>query len=477
MKRAWQSLTAPFRDGDRICWPLLAIFVLINGIVLYNAIYHLPDVQYDSSGHLANIRVIASGHLPSAQESLEYFSAPLAYLLPALILRISGLPLLQVAKIAQMIDLLLSLALTYTLLKIADELFPQRVGPRLIALGLLGMLPVYYRTFAYVRGEPYVAWLTLLAAYQAIRLFGRGQGGWLRASLLGLTLGLDMLARQWAFFFFPALFIYAGLCIWAEPARIRRIFGQLILAGLVAALVGGWFYVSLYERFGSLTAFNRTPGSQLLANQPADFYSGTGNGYLFSKPVRPLMSNQVGPILYADTWGDYWGYFLIEGIDSHTHRYVEGIYFERDVVSPKHAGLLTNYDSFGSYLGHVNLVSLLPSSVLLAGLIFGVWEAIRSLRAATRRLPVQGSVLPALALVFTLAGYFWFLVTYPSIEAGGTTIKASYVLQVYPLFALLAANLFEKVSFLRSKQKWLWALALVFVYDFPAFITQYFLRN
>jgi 4-amino-4-deoxy-L-arabinose transferase-like glycosyltransferase len=482
-----QRFAAPFKDGGKICWPLVGIFLLLNGIVLYNALFHFADIQYDSIGHLANIRVIAGGHLPSEAESVEFFSAPLPYLLPALILRLTGLPILQVAKIAQLINVLLSLALSYTLLKLADELFPGRVSARLIALGMLALLPVYYRTFAYPRGEPYVALLTLVACYLAIRLLARTaapppngatattrEAGWGGAVLLGLILGLDVLARQWAFFFFPALFIFAALCVAADRSRFKQILVRLALAGLVAALVGGWFYLYLYRRFGSITAFNRSPGEQFLANQPDTFYTGTGNGYLFSKPVRPLLSNQVVPILYADTWGDYWGYFLIEGISAHSHTYELGVYFERALRSPGYAGMLTNYDTFGAYLGRVNLVSLLPTMLFLAGLLYGLWELIIAWRPARLKQPVEASLLLTLTLVFTLGGYLWFLVTYPSVEAGGTTIKATYILQIYPLFALLVANLFEKLSFLRAKEKWLWGLSLIFLHNFPALLTHYF---
>ena len=32
--------------------------------------------------------------------------------------------------------------------------------------------------------------------------------------------------------------------------------------------------------------------------------------FSFTNPIRPNFSNQFISILYADTWGDYWGYFV-----------------------------------------------------------------------------------------------------------------------------------------------------------------------
>jgi hypothetical protein len=250
---------------------------------------------------------------------------------------------------------------------------------------------------------------------------------------------------------------------------------RLGLASLLALLVGGWFYASLYQRYGTLTAFNHAPGGQLHASQPLSFYTGLGLSSLFSKPVRPELKNRLFPILYSDVWGDYWGYFLIYVIDGRTGNQVAGANFENAVLGPPHAWLLSDYDSFGPYLGEVNLVSILPSLVLVAGIVYGLGELIKSIRPPAGVQSVEASWLLSLSLVFALAGYFWFLIGYSTFNSGGDTIKASYILQAYPVCALLVANLFEKVSFLRAKEKWLWVLGLVFLNNLPALLTHFFL--
>ncbi len=75
--------------------------------------------------------------------------------------------------------------------------------------------------------------------------------------------------------------------------------------------MSGWFYGWLWISYGSPIAFNASPTTQwALHNEPAGFYFGTGNGCLFSDPVEPSFPNQLIPIFYAETWGDYWHYFL-----------------------------------------------------------------------------------------------------------------------------------------------------------------------
>ena len=67
---------------------------------------------------------------------------------------------------------------------------------------------------------------------------------------------------------------------------------------------------------------------------------------IFSNPIRPYFKNQFFPILYSDTWGDYWGYFTF------TSRFLE-------------IGL--GQENIGSYLGRVNLVSTFTFVILLIG--------------------------------------------------------------------------------------------------------------
>ena len=79
-----------------------------------------------------------------------------------------------------------------------------------------------------------------------------------------------------------------------------------------------------------------------------------------------------------------------------------------------------------------------------------------------------------LTIITTMAGYFWFLIMYPN-PGKGDTIKATYVLQIYPFIAILAGILLEYVK-TRSQLFYrlgLCGLCLTFVHNFMAMLTHY----
>src|SRR5262245_20025890 len=156
------GLTVPFRSEEVISKPLLCLFILLNGIVLTNACVHNPTVGYDAAEHLKYIRELASLHLPKPAESSEFFSPPLPSIFPAL-LGSSGLARLWwAAKAAQLLNAALSIGLTFYLLKICDLIRPHSSHFKGASLFVLAMLPVYYKTFVFVRGEPFVVLFVVL---------------------------------------------------------------------------------------------------------------------------------------------------------------------------------------------------------------------------------------------------------------------------------------------------------------------------
>src|SRR4029077_940601 len=124
-------------------------------------------------------------------------SPPLPYILPALA-NAAGLSLWWVGKLAQIFNVVLSLGITGLLIALCRFAKPfDRVMP-LIALMCLGALPVYYKSMAFVvRGEPYVALLTLAAIAATSRALIITRRSLSDAVVPGLCWGLLLLARQW----------------------------------------------------------------------------------------------------------------------------------------------------------------------------------------------------------------------------------------------------------------------------------------
>ena len=465
----------PFRSAGRVNRVLLGTFTLINGLVLINACLHDPRVGYDAGNHLKYVQTLATFRLPAFSDSREFFSPPLPYVFPAMLVAIGSVELWWAAKLAQLLNVALSVGLTFYLVKTCDLVGPGKLHLKIVSLGLLGLLPVYYRTFAYVRGEPFVAFFAVFAVYQLLTVFLKDQENWARIATIGLAMGLMGLSRQWAFTLFPAILLFAGLL--AKFGRRVGLFLRLAVVSLSISLaVAGWFYLHLLVDYGTAAAFNKEPSPRFsFTNQPADFYFGLGWPQLFQWPIRSSFPNQFVPIFYSEIWGDYWGYFAVYGKDTRTGDFIPATHLEAIASEdPPPEWLETNRRPMGAYLGRVNLVSLFPTAIALGGLGLGVAQLV----GFVRRRSVAGEAIAisffALLIVTSLAGYFWFLVMYPSIGKGDT-IKATYQLHIFPFVAILAGELLER---LRQKSAGgytaiIGGLAIVFVHNLPAMITHF----
>jgi hypothetical protein len=452
-----QSLLIKLRE----LWPreraVGALLVAINLLVLANALLHDPRVGYDSGNHLANAIAMSQGKLPTPEDSPEFFSPPLPNLVPAM-LSVSGNNLPRIyklgigAKTGQLINVLLSVGLTLLLVMICELIRPGRTSLKIGTLLLLGIMPVYYKTFSQYRPEPWVIFLFALAAYIALKTLVVAPTT-RRSLLLGVILGLLVLTRQWGFFIFPGVMLL-GL------ARIRKdgwlpVLKRMALILSVSFLVGGWFYIHLQIRYGTVLAFNRDPAASFsLANQSTDFYLNPALDQLFSEPTRPNFPNQVIPVFYSEIWGDYWCYFLAQ----------------RDNPAP-----------MNRFLGRMNLAGLLPTALLLAGLVLGVsslWQAL--VWAARNREPTTlAHAAPAfffLIAIVSWLGYMWFLIKYP--VARGDTIKATYLLYVFPFICVLSAELLDRIGERFGNRWWQVAIAVlagIGLHNLPAMITRFYL--
>ncbi len=459
----------PIKPFLRAHWPSLLVAVLINAVILTNALLHHPKIGYDVTEHLNYIQVMPL-RLPTPADTSEFFSAPLPYLLPSLFDKLctaAGWPNCRAldGKTAQAINFLLSLAITALLWKLAERLKPGSESFKVSTLSLLGVLTVYYKTFSQARGEPYVAFFVVLAVYLLMGHLQRLERLSARdGTLLGVVLGLLVLSRQWGFLLFPALAVLLALLLlknWPLRARIARF---TLTALLVAFAVGGWFYLHLYFTYGSFTTFNlQSVGPFSFSNQPQSFYRYTylENFDIFREPVRPNFGNTLYPIFYSETWGDYWGYLTFISQDN------------------PYVNLTENRAEVAPYLGRVNLVSVFPTLLLLAGLLWGAWHFAK---AWLQRNPAPDTILYAFALsvvVFSWVGYLWFLVSYPSVNPVNLQViptnKATYLIQVFMLLPVLGASLLEKLKSLKPALYWLLlaGLALVFAHNLPALITRY----
>jgi hypothetical protein len=455
------------------------LLLTINGVVLLNACLHDPTVGYDAPSHIRYFEVLSTLRWPRPPEVYEFFSPPLPYAFPALLVGAFGLSPWWAAKCAQFLNVALSVILTRSLLRLCDSMRPGDPRFGLTALLCLAIVPAYYRTFAFFRGEPFVATVGVLAAREAFDMIQRGvpRHG---AARLGGFLGLAALSRQWGFGLWAGTASFLLVQAIARADRRNELARSLATSIVIASLVAGGFYLYLIRSYGTPKAFNRLPASTLaLGNQPSTFYLGLDLGALVRDPIRPSSPNRLPTILYADFWGDYWAYFVVYARDVERGCYLFGADFEAATTNePEPTGIESNRRALAGYLGRNDLLGLLPSALFLVGLIAGACQVGPILRGSARSREADGRLLSALLVLASLALFLWFLIMYPDPTEEGDTVKASYMIQCVPFLALLGGDRLTRIGDRSSLglPLALVGLGLILAHNLPAAVTRYVVR-
>ena len=342
---------------------------------------------------------------------------------------------------------------------------------------MLGILPVYYKSFSLIRGETYLPLLFVFIVFQVLSIFLREGKTLPNLILLGLAVGLSILARQWGLLVLPAIFMFAAYAALKDHSKIKLAISMMGVCILIPMLVAGWYYLIMFQRLGSLTAWDRQASSLSLSSLPMEFYFGTGSGKLFTDPIRPSFSNQFPAIFYSDTWGDYSAYFLVYAKDKTTGEYIISKYLEKMILTNKALpdSIETNRYTINSYLGRVNFVSLFPSAIFAAGFIYALLLILRSLTNQTASNQISGLTIFTLIVLSSMAGYGWYLLRYQNQGQAGDLIKATHMLQIFPFMGLLAGAILDRLWKWRPR---LWnivliVLSIVFLHNLPAMVTHY----
>jgi hypothetical protein len=446
--------------------PLALIAVAMNSLVFFNAVMHDPTVGYDARDHLRYIATLASGRLVTPSDSDEFFSPPLPYVLPALAMRLGGLDLSSAGKVGQLLNVLLSIGTTLYVLRLCHLINPNGRILKLGALGFLAIVPVYYKTFSFVRGEPYVVLFATAAAYYAALVIARPSSAVRAGTALGAAMGCAALSRQWGILLVPAIAAMLGLTA-SKPGALRSGVAPLWISLGVGCAISGWFFLSLHHRYGAISAFNRAPQPSLaVSNQPRSFYLGSGLPELFTNPTRDAFPNQLLPIFYSETWGDYWGYFVFSRKEASTRVALDAASVPGRVPP--------NREQIAPYLGRVNAVSIPASLLAGAAVLAGITACGRLLRHRSPDVETRVMSLLLLMLVSSYAGYLWFLTLYPSFGKGDT-IKASYMLHTFPFIAVLVGCLLSRLG-RRSPRLQIAVAAILpttFLHNLPAMLTHF----
>ena len=418
------------RGIDQLSQPnaLTAVLVAVLAvIVVYNA-FHYPSVSgFDAEIHIQYARtLVTEWRIPT--ELRNYYTPPGFFLLAGPLVELGdALGLSDAADLGQVLDGVLTVSTALLLVALSAVVFPGRAWLRLAAVAFFVACPIVLKTAAMFHPQPLVAFLGMLAMVLAARMLRDRRYGVRAALALGLVVGAGQLVRS------VGLWTLGVVCLALLSAAIvraderRAALRALLIVGVVGILVALPWYVYLEKRYanpvfgrGALPApasvSGLAPGRsaapapfRLLAapsfpSQKPRFYVDPGLPEVVTAPHRPPLAPAFWPILYTDTWGDYFGTWAWGSIQKPMTESIE------------------------NRLTIQTIVGVLPTLLAAAGLF-----ALAALAFVRARVQPELMLVPLLPLV-ALAGTLYYAHGYPSVD--GDTVKALFLLPAVPAFAL-----------------------------------------
>ncbi len=266
---------------------------------------------FDSASHQIYVKVVLQeGRLPLADEGWQMYQPPLYYLLSAGWLALGGFTTIDQAAVEWLRWLGFGagiLSALFVLLALR-ELFPRRPGLVLCGFVFGASLPVSLYLYQFNTNEILAATLSSGSLWWTIRMLRRPESGLFSHAVLGVFLGLAMLAKFSALI--PVVLslgvLFAARSL-AEPRRLSR--HALGLAVTLACLLAvcGWHYARVALHFdGNPFVGNWDEASGQAWWQDPGYHT-LGDYTRFGLALeRPLMSAVAGvpDALYSTLFGD-----------------------------------------------------------------------------------------------------------------------------------------------------------------------------
>jgi 4-amino-4-deoxy-L-arabinose transferase-like glycosyltransferase len=385
----------------------LSLFLvgLAGLIALWNAVTYPSGAGYDAASHREyGDFLINHLRLPHANETPEYYSPPLYYVLAGGMTWIGRqVDLGEPHKLAQLLNVPAVVATALLVGALARLLWPERRWIAPAAIGYVALSPVLMRTASMVNPEPTDLFVSMLCLYLAARLLV-GKRYSRRAGLgLGVALGAGEMVRQFSLWTLAVVVLAFLAALWWRREERRQLARTLGLALLACAVIAGPWYGYRAANYANAIFDPPHVHKPLWERRPASFYFDPGLPDVFSRPYRPYLLNLAVPQTYSDIWGDWYGVFA----------WSHGSHAKPPPVTK-------------AWLTVQSVLGLAPTALAVIG-----WLVLlgRSLR---RRLEHQ--LLVALLPLAGIAGYLYFTVSYPTPD--GDVLKPTYMLSTLAAWAL-----------------------------------------
>lgn len=375
---------------------------LLAAVAVWNAFAYPSFGGFDANEHITYARDLLDGRLP---EGGAYYTPPGFYALAAVAIRLGeALRMDEPERVVQVLNALFVVASGVLVLALARLLLPGRPLARWSALGFFVCCPVVLKTAAMFHPQPLALLLSLLAFWTTASMIVRRDYRLRLWAALALTLAFAQLVRSVSLWVAAVVVITLVAAAAGQPEHRRRIRNALAGFALAIVLLPLPWYIHLQSTAGNAVFGRGMSLTSFETRWPTAFYVDPGLPDVIAHPQRAELEARFIPILYAETWGDYFGIWSWGS--------------PRPELTPR----------VDRRLAIQSIVGLPLTALAVAG-----WLALAAV-AAKRWREAPARIIVALAPLASLAAVLYYATR--GFRADGDTVKALFLLPAVPFWAI-----------------------------------------
>jgi hypothetical protein len=214
------------------------------------------DPGFDAEGHLNYVQYLLSHKsIPLANEGWETHQPPLFYLVSAIFMPSSQLPLAQTNTTYSLkfIPFLSGIGQIFLAYFAARMVFPNSKTKQSLSVAIAALIPMNIYISSYFSNESSSAFLMSLAILVTIIILNSSRSSSRQYLILGLVIGLALLTKFTVLSILPVIFlVILYKLFFEEKCPVTKIGWNLGLMFIVIVLIAGWFYVRNWIHFGKI---------------------------------------------------------------------------------------------------------------------------------------------------------------------------------------------------------------------------------
>ncbi len=279
---------------------------VLGAVAFWNAFTYPPFGGFDADEHITYARSLLDGHgLPKGG---AYYTPPGFYALAALAIRLGeALGLDQPERVMQIVNAMFVVGSGLLVLALTRLFFPGRPVARWAALGFFTCCPVVLKTAAMFHPQPLAMLLSLLAFWITAGMIVRRDYRLRLWAALAPTLACAQLVRSVSLWVAGVVLVTLIAAAVAQPEHRRQIRNALAISALAMVLLPLPWYIHLQSTAGNAVFGRGIALTSFEARWPKAFYVDSGLPDVITHPQRAELEPRFIPIVYAETWGDYFG--------------------------------------------------------------------------------------------------------------------------------------------------------------------------